>query len=200
MADEVTVLLERVARGDSAASAELFPLVYQQLRQQAQQYMAGERSGHTLQATALVNEAYVRLVGGANIDFQDRRHFFQVAAQAMRRILVDHARARKAAKRGLGAAKVDVADVSVASAEIDPAIAVADAEAQITDFEALDEAMKQLEQMDARRHQVVMYRYFAGLQVNQIAELLGVDRKTVQRDWDAARAFLLVAMESKDEG
>jgi RNA polymerase sigma-70 factor (ECF subfamily) len=147
-----------------------------------------------------VNEAYVRLVGGANIDFQDRRHFFQVAAQAMRRILVDHARARKAAKRGMGAAKVDLADVAVASAEIDPAIAVADAETQITDFEALDEAMKQLEQMDARRHQVVMYRYFAGLQVNQIAEMLGVDRKTVQRDWDAARAFLMVAMSEDADG
>lgn len=191
---DVTLLLERVSRGDSAASAALFPLVYDALRRQAQQYMADERRSHTLQATALVNEAYVRLVGGAEINFVDRRHFFQVAAQAMRRILVDHARARNAAKRGTGAARVDLADVAVIAPGVDPAAAVAQAELDQVDLEALDEALNQLEQMDARRHKVVMYRYFAGLQVNQIAEMLEVDRKTVQRDWDAARAFLLVAM------
>ncbi|HET6252006.1 MAG TPA: ECF-type sigma factor [Tepidisphaeraceae bacterium] len=157
--------------------------------------MANERPGHTLQATALVNEAYVKMMGGAAIGFQNRLHFFQVAAQAMRRILVDHARTRGAQKRGAGGRRTDLEQVTIAARDPDPAAAAAAAESDVADWEGLDRALTRLEETDPRRFQVVMYRYFAGLQVTQIAELLGVDRKTVQRDWDGVRAFLLMEME-----
>jgi RNA polymerase sigma factor (TIGR02999 family) len=195
--DQVTLLLERMGNGDAAASDQLFPMVYQELRRQAQQFMAGERRGHTLEATALVHEAYVRLTGGGPIGFQSRRHFFNVAAQAMRRILVDHARNRAAHKRGAGASRVELEDVAVVAPNADPAQTVAMADDGACDWAALDRALSRLEQLDSRRYQVVMYRYFTGLQVNQVAELLDVDRKTVQRDWDAARAFLLISMEEE---
>jgi RNA polymerase sigma factor (TIGR02999 family) len=195
---DVTLLLARVGRGDAAASRELFPLVYDELRRQARLCMAGERAGHTLEATALVHEAYVRLTGGAPVGFESGRHFFQVAARAMRRILVDHARARGARKRGAGGpARVDLAHVAVVAPGLDPASAAEADEEAVLDWDALDRALTKLEQLDERRYQVVMYRYFTGLQVNQVAELLGVDRKTVQRDWEAARAFLLVSMEDE---
>ena len=195
--DEVTLLLERIGNGDPVATDKLFPMVYDELRREARQFMSGERAGHTLDATALVHEAYVRLTGGAPVGFQSRRHFFNVAAQAMRRILVDHARTRNARKRGAGSARVDLGDVTIASSEPDPAIAVEASDDSISDWNALDRALARLEEMDPRRYQVVMYRYFTGLQVNQVAELLEVDRKTVQRDWDAARAFLLMSMEDE---
>ena len=184
---EMTVLLDRIGRGDEAAAGQLLPLVYEELRRQAAAFMHRERRDHTLQATALVHEAFVKMIGGAPASFASRRHFFNAAAQAMRRILVDHARTRGARKRGgpaAGLGKVDAHDVDIAAPAAD----------DDTDYEALDVAMKKLEAIDPRRHQVVMYRYFAGLGEQEIAEMLGVTTKTVQRDWKTARLFLAAEM------
>lgn len=188
----VTILLGRIADGDAKAAGELFPMVYAALRAEAARQMRNERAGHTLQATALVHEVYVRLVGrDAMPAFQGRIHFYNAAALAMRNVLVDHARARSAAKRKAGDGKrVDVADIDVA----------APAEASLgdsMDWEALDGALKRLEQRDPRRHQVVMLKFFAGLGEAEVGELLGVERKTVQRDWKAAKLFLLAEMKDQ---
>ena len=187
---EVTVVLERINRGDASAVNELLPLVYDELRRRAQQYMGGERSDHTLQATALVHEAFVDLAG-REPNWQGSRHFFNAAAEAMRRILVDHARTRRAQKRGGDRRRADLADVDVTSPE--PA-------EEGTDWEALDHALEALRREDERRYQVVMYRYFTGLREDQVAGVLGVSEKTVQRDWKAAKAYLLAHMAAGGAG
>jgi len=176
-ADEVTIILQKLGKGQQAAVENLLPLVYDELRSRAGRLMAAERKDHTLQRTALVHEAYLRLVRpGAN--FQSRLHFFNAAALAMRRILVDHASARKSLKRGGALREVNLEDV-------DPA-----AEGRAIDILALDEALTKLADRSPRQAQVVNLRFFAGLKDAEIAEMLEVTEKTVRRDWASARLWL----------
>jgi RNA polymerase sigma factor (TIGR02999 family) len=180
---QVTQLLDAISDGDSRASAELLPLIYDELRKLAQSYMAKEAHVLTLQPTALVHEAYLRLVGTPDAQWSGRGHFFGAAAQAMRRILVDQARSRGRLKRGGGAAKVELHEEAVPGSE-GPA----------TDFLALDEALNALEKYDHRKFQVVMMQYFAGLSVDETAAALGLSATTVRNDWAFARAWLMRQM------
>jgi RNA polymerase sigma factor (TIGR02999 family) len=185
---QVTQLLHKAASGDRKAVNELFPLVYEDLRQRAGRYAGRKGPGRspTLQPTALVHEAYIKLVGGAGMEYQSRQHFYNTAARAMRRILVDYARERGAEKRGGGRQRVDFEGVDVP---------IGDA----VDWIALDEAMKKLEAADPRRHEVVMLHHFAGLQLKEIADVMQVTEKTVQRDWKAAKLFLLTELDEQTE-
>jgi len=184
---DITKLLIDWRNGDKEALDRLMPLVYEQLRRMANTYMRNERKGHTLQTSALVNEAYLRLVDHENIDWQNRAHFFGVAAQAMRRILVDHARSRSYLKRG-GAAK---------QVSLDEAATLA--EDRAGELIALDEALKELAKMDPRKSSVVELRYFGGLSLEETAEALEISIPTVTRDWNTAKAWLLREMTKSDE-
>jgi len=175
---EVTNLLIELKNGNREAESRLMPLVYHELRRLASRYMRGERPGHTLQATALVHEAYLRLVGHEDVDWQNRAHFFGVAANLMRRILVDHARAKQAKKRGGGDQKVSL-DVAVLVRPEAP-----------EQFLALDEALERLAKRDPRQARIVELRYFGGLSEEEAAEILEVSVRTVKRDWSVARAWL----------
>ena len=175
---EVTDLLVKWGRGDKAALDELVPLVQEELHHLARRYIARERPGHTLQTTALVNEAYLRLVKQEKVQWQDRAHFFAVSARVMRHILVDYARSRGYAKRGGAAHRVT----------LDEAVAVSSDQA--ADLVALDEALKSLSEIYPRRSQVVELRYFGGLNNEEVAEVLRVSTKTVERDWRYAKAWL----------
>lgn len=190
---DVTRILERINGGEPGAVGELFEAVYAELRRLAARHMSNERDGHTLQATALVNEAFLRLArpdGAEGPGWRNSRHFFAAAAEAMRKILVDHARRTNAAKRGgpdAARRRLDVVQLDPPheeSAEVDGQ----------PDLEALDRALGRLRAQDERRYQVVMYRYFAGRTNPQIAEMLGVAEKTVQRDWHVAKVILLADM------
>jgi RNA polymerase sigma factor (TIGR02999 family) len=174
----LTGLLVAWGQGDQGALAALAPLVQQELHRVAARQMAGERPGHILQPTALVNEAYVRLVDWRNVKWQNRAHFFGVAARIMRRILVDAARARGRTKRGGDALQVSLADV--------PDVAVP----LTQDLVALDDALKTLETLDPRQSQVVELRFFGGLSLEEAAEALNVSVGTVRRDWSLAQAWL----------
>lgn len=176
---EVTQLLIDWSQGDRAALDRLMPLVYDELRRLAHHYMSRERPGHTLQTTALVNEVYLRLVDQKSVSWQNRAHFFGIAARLMRQILVDHARKNGYAKRGGGARKVTLEESAVLSPE------------QAADLVALDEALESLAATDPRKCQVVELRYFGGLKVDEIAEVLKVSPVTVMRDWSMAKAWLL---------
>jgi RNA polymerase sigma-70 factor, ECF subfamily len=176
--NEITQLLVAWGDGDQAALNELTPLVHEELRRLAHRYMGGERPGHTLQTTALVNEAYIRLIDWKNVRWQSRAHFFGVSAQLMRRILVDFARSRGYQKRGGGALAVS----------LDEAAFVSDDKG--ADLVALDEALKSLAKLDARPSKVVELRFFGGLSVDETAEVLKVSSGTVRRDWSLARAWL----------
>ena len=181
---EITRLLKAWGRGDSAALDRLTPLVYERLRRMARSYMRNERPGHTLQATALVNEAFLRLVETRNLDWTDRTHFFAVCARVMRRILVDAARSRAATKRG---GQVDRAEHSTAinlDRLPDPASEIS---AQVC---ALDEALNMLAQIGPRQAQVIELRFFGGLTVEETAHDLQVSPQTVMREWRLARAWL----------
>lgn len=181
---DVTVMLQGIAAGDSGAAAQLLPVVYEELRALARAHLAGERAGHTLQPTALVHEAYLRLVGGeqgGDRAFNGRQHFFATAATAMRRILVDHARERNALKRG-GGRRVDLSDGDAVAVDDD------------LDLVGLDDALKKLEAVDKRRARVVTFRFFGGLTVDETATALGVSPATVKNDWAFARAWLLREM------
>ena len=158
------------------------PLVYDELRRIAARYMSRERPGHLLQTSALINEAYVRLIDWKNVRWQNRAHFFGVAAQLMRRILVDFARERKYFKRGGGALPVSLSEAALVVQ-------------QSSDFVALDEALTALGEIDSRKVQVVEMRFFAGLSVEEIAELLNVSKETVMRDWRLAKVWLLRQLE-----
>jgi RNA polymerase sigma-70 factor, ECF subfamily len=171
-------LLDDVRRGDPAAMEKLVPLVYDQLHDIASRQMRQERENHTLQPTALVHEAFLRLTGGEPISFDDRAHFLRTASQTMRRVLVDHARARQAAKRG-GALRVTLDEQLVAVAP-----------AQDLDLLALDDALVRLGAAEPRCAQVVELRFFAGLEVTEAARVLGVSPATVKRDWQFAKAWL----------
>jgi len=181
---EITRLLKAWGRGDSAALDRLTPLVYERLRRMARGYMRNERPGHTLQATALVNEAFLRLVETRNLDWTDRAHFFAMCARVMRRILVDAARSRAATKRG---GQVDRAEHSTAinlDRLPDPASEIS---AQVC---ALDEALNMLAQIGPRQAQVIELRFFGGLTVEETAHVLQVSPQTVMREWRLARAWL----------
>jgi RNA polymerase sigma factor (TIGR02999 family) len=175
----ITRLLLDWRNGDQSALDRLMPLVYEELRRMANHYMRNERRGHTLQTSALVNEAYLRLVDHENIEWQNRAHFFGVAAQAMRRILVDHARTRNYQKRGGGAQQVS----------LDEAMTLAGDRA--AELIALDDALRELAKMDERKSRVVELRYFGGLSMEETAEALGVSIPTVTRDWNTAKAWLM---------
>ena len=175
---DITLLLAELQAGDAAAESRLVPLVYDELRRLARRYMRAERVDHTLQPTALVHEAYLRLAGQRKTSWQNRAHFFGVAAQLMRRILVDHARARQAEKRGGSDANVTFDEALV----LKPA--------QNPDVLALDEALMRLAERDPRQSRIVELRFFGGLTEEEIAEVLGISPRTVKRDWTVARAWL----------
>lgn len=175
---DVTQLLERWRGGEKTALDELTPLVYAELRRLAHRYISHERPGHTLQTTALVNEAYVRLVDKKDIQWENRAHFFGVSAQIMRRILVDYARQSNSAKRGGAAQRVTLDEQALVSRE------------RAAELVALDEAMNSLAAVHPRRTEVVELRYFGGLNNKEIAEVLSVSEATVERDWRFARAWL----------
>lgn len=175
---DITSALERFSGGDRQALDHLLPSVYDRLRQMAERELRREREGHTLSPTALVNEAYLRLVRLDGISWEGRSHFFAVCAQAMRRILISHARQRLAERRGSGAVPASIDDVAVAAAER-PELLL-----------ALDEALVRLAQLSPRQAQVVECRYFAGMEIEEVAVVVGVSPATVKRDWTAARAWL----------
>ncbi len=174
----VTQLLVSWSNGDQAALETLTPLVHQELHRLAARYMAGERPGHVLQATALVNEAYMRLVDWKNVRWQNRAHFFGVAAQLMRRVLVDVARTHRRAKRGGGQLQVSLSEAGEVPA------------AQGADLVALDDALKTLETLDPRQSRVIELRFFGGLSLEETAHVLNVSVGTVRRDWSLAQAWL----------
>jgi RNA polymerase sigma-70 factor (ECF subfamily) len=176
---EVTRLLQNWGRGDQAALDELIPLVYDELHRLAHIYMVRERPGHTLQSSALVNEAYLRLVDARNIEWQDRTHFFAISANVMRRILVEFGRARGAGKRGGNLGKVEFDEGRVPSPE------------QGADLIALDDALNALAAVDPREAMVVELRFFGGLSAEETAEVLKISSKTVLRDWEHAKVWLL---------
>jgi len=186
---EVTQLLIAWSQGEQAALEKLMPLVYQELRRVAKRYLGRERAGHTLQTTALVHEAYLRLVDASQVEWQNRAHFFAVSAQLMRRILVDHARSHNYLKRGGEAHHVPLEEAAVFSAE------------QAPDLLALDEALVSLAAIDQRKSRVVELRFFGGLSVAETAEVLKVSPRTVLSDWSLAKAWLLreISGEGSDE-
>ena len=184
---EVTQLLQAWSGGDEQALGDLIPLVQKELHRLARSYMAGESPGHTLQPTALVNEAYLRLVDVKNVGWQNRAHFFGVSAQLMRRILVDFARSRRSLKRGGETLTVSLEEGSIVS------------QARGADVVALDDALKTLAEMDPRRSRVVELRFFGGLSAEETAEVLKVSTETVLHDWKLAKAWLLREL-SVDEG
>ena len=175
---EVTELLRRWSAGDVAARESLVPLVYDELRRLARYYLASQRSDHTLQSTAIVHEAYLRLAGRDNVHWENRRHFFVVAAQLMRRILVDHARKRNAAKRG-GAQLTLLVDEAVEPSS-----------QRELDLVALDDALKALAELDERQSRIVELRFFGGLSIEDTSRLLEISPATVKREWSTARAWL----------
>jgi RNA polymerase sigma-70 factor, ECF subfamily len=175
---DVTALLMAWRQGDEEALGHLTPLVYDELHRLAERYMRGERAGHSLQTTALVNEAYIKLVDSSRVRWQNRAHFFAIAAQLMRRILVDFARRRRYQKRGGDCQKVTLAEGFDVATNVN------------NDLVAVDQALQQLAQLDARQAQVVELRFFGGLSLEETAEALNVSTDTVGRDWRAAKAWL----------
>src|SRR6266568_1190692 len=182
----VTQLLADWSHGNGAALAELTPLIYEELRRLAHRHMGGERPDHTLQTTALVNEAYLRLADQTHLHWQNRAHFFAVAARAMRRILVSYARSQRSQKRGGGALKV----------ELDEAALVSPQESQ--EIVDLHEALERLATLDSRKAQVVELKYFGGLNYDEMAEVLKISRITVRRDWEFAKVWLYTELHSVD--
>lgn len=174
----VSRLVAQSAAGDAAAAAELFPIVYEELRRLAASALRRERTDHTLQPTALVHEAFLRLAEAPGTSWENRAHFVAVAARVMRRVLVDHARGRNALKRGNGEIRVPIDDVDV------PAVG------QDVDLVALDDALARLAMLDERQARIVELRFFGGLSVPETAALIGASERTVKRDWQVARAWL----------
>jgi RNA polymerase sigma-70 factor, ECF subfamily len=185
-ANQVTLLLKRLKKGDREASGQLIPLVIDELRRLARHYMRNERVGHTLQPTALVNEAYLRLIGYRSLDWQSRSHFVGVAASVMRQVLTDYARRRLAAKRGADADDVPLADL-MDSLSVE----------QSQELLALNDALDRLKKMNQRHSQIVEMRYFGGLSIEETAEALEVSPITVKRDWAVARAWLCAELKGK---
>jgi len=181
----VTEVLIGASAGDREAAAELWDLTYEELRRIAYRMLQSERSDHTLSGTALVHEAFVRLVDQDRVQWQDRAHFFAVAAQACRRILIDHARKHRAQKRGGGRARITLERVQI------------EADRTSEDLIDLHEALEKLETLNGRLSQIVEYRYFGGLSEAEIADVLGISERTVRRDWVKARGWLYGELQSK---
>ena len=192
-AADITRLLKAWGRGDEEALDQLMPLVYTQLRAQARRYMRDERSGLTMQTTVLVHEAYLRLTRAEDVDWHDRVHFFALSAQIMRRILVDAARKRAAAKRGGGALRVDHSS----AVDLDQ---FPTAHSDAASLCALDDALASLAQIDPRRAKVIELRFFGGLSVEETADVLEVSSQTVMRDWRLARAWLARELQANEAG
>jgi len=174
----VTQMLRDWSNGDREVLDKLIPIVYEELRRQAARYLRRERPGHTLQTTALIHEAYLRLIDQKDVRWQNRAHFYAISAQVMRHILVDHARSRQAAKRGGSDIKLPLEEAMIAS------------EGREVDLVALDEALERLAAIDPQQSRVVELRFFSGLNVEETAEVLGVSTRTVKRDWNVAKAWL----------
>jgi RNA polymerase sigma factor (TIGR02999 family) len=177
-AQNVTEMLRDWRNGDQEALEQLIPVVYDELHRQAARYLRREHPGHTLQTTALIHEAYLRLIKQQNIEWQNRAHFYAIAARLMRQILVDHARRRQATKRGGSDIKVPLEEAMVISP------------GENVDLVALDEALTRLAAIDPQQSRIVELRYFSGLSVEETAEVLGVSSRTVKRDWNVAKAWL----------
>jgi RNA polymerase sigma-70 factor (ECF subfamily) len=186
---DATRLLHAWRSGDEAALERLTPIVYQDLRRLARRCLAGERPGHSLQTSALINEAYIRLIDCRQVQWQDRIHFLAVSAQLMRRILVDHAR-RRNAKRGGG----------VPHLALEEAFEVGDGSSRARDLEALDDALNALAEFDSRKAKVVELRFFGGLSTEEMAEALRVSPNTILRDWNSAKAWLYREMSGASRG
>jgi RNA polymerase sigma factor (TIGR02999 family) len=184
---EITQLLVAWNKGETAALERLTPLVHAELHRLAKHYMEGERSGHLLQTSALVNEAYLRMIHWQSVEWQNRAHFFGLAAQLMRRILVDFARARQSEKRGGEALRISLSE------------AVGLPQERSADLVALDDALQTLEKLDARQARVVELRFFAGLSLEETAEALSISIITVRRDWSTAKAWLYRELSREDE-
>ncbi len=182
---QITQLLKQWGEGQSQALDELMPLVYNELKRLARSYLRRERPDHTLQSAALVNEAYVRLIDQNQVQWQNRAHFFGIAAQMMRRILVDHARSRLADKRGAGAPVLSLDEV------------VAEAQNQSINLLGLDEALTRLEKIDSHQAKIVELRFFSGLSIEETATVLAVSPATLKREWAAARAWLYREVSAK---
>ena len=182
----VTQLLANWSQGDDAALTELTPLVYEDLRRLAHRHMGGQRPDHTLQTTALVHEAYLRLADQTNPSWQTRAHFFAVAARAMRQILVDYAKSYRSQKRGGGALKIELDEAALISPE------------QTTEIVDLHEALERLATLDSRKAEVVELKYFGGLNYDEIAEVLKISPVTVRRDWEFAKVWLYADLQSAD--
>src|SRR5436190_6193042 len=179
---EVTQLLIEWSNGDKAALDKLMPLIYDELRRLAHHYMSREQPGHSLQTTAVVNEAYLRLVNREAVQWQNRAHFFAIAAQLMRSILVDHARSYAYAKRGGGARKIALDEAMIISEE------------RAAEVVALDEALGQLAEIDPRQSRIVEMRFFGGLTIEETAEVLSLSPATIKREWSTAKAWLFHEM------
>jgi RNA polymerase sigma factor (TIGR02999 family) len=175
---DLTQLLVKCRQGDRQALDELMPVVYHELQWLAKRYLARERPGHTLQSTALVHEAYLKLVGQKDVQWQNRAHFFGVAAQLMRRLLVDHARRRKSGKRGSGGTRITLVEGLATVEPVD------------IDTIALDDALKSLERLDPRKGRLVELRFFGGLTIEETAEVMGTSAGTVKREWQFTKAWL----------
>ena len=187
-ADDVTRLLDDLSAGNQHAFDELLPLIHSELRRRAASYLRRERQNHTLQPTALVNEAFMKLVGQRNVRWQNRAHFFAVASQAMRRILVDHARTHRRVKRGGSSPQVTLDEAMIAE------------ESRSIDLLALDEALDRLAALDERQARVVELRFFGGLSVEESAEVLNISPATIKREWSMAKAWLHAALTAKAPG
>ncbi len=184
---DVTGMLRDWTSGDQEALDKLIPVVYDELRRQAARYLRRERPDHTLQTTALIHEAYLRLINQHNVEWKDRAHFYAIAARLMRQILVDHARKRQAAKRGGSDIKVPLEEEMVITT------------GRNVDLVALDEALTRLAAIDPQQSRIVELRYFSGLSVEETAEVTGVSARTVKRDWNVAKAWLRQQMRETQE-
>jgi RNA polymerase sigma factor (TIGR02999 family) len=185
---DVTRLLHDWSEGDEGAAERLMPLVYDELRRLARNYLRRERPDHTLQPTALVNEAYLKLVDQSRVNWQNRHHFYGIAAQMMRRVLVDHAREHAAEKRGGPRRKVSLDEANIPTGE------------RAADLVALDEALQKLSEVFPRKGRVVELRFFGGFSVEESAEILGVSDKTVMREWESAKLWLYRELDSEGAG
>lgn len=177
--EEITGLLLKWSKGDTTALEQLIPMVYPELRRMARRYMGRENAQHTLQTSALINEAYLRLIDQQEVEWQDRAHFYAVAAQVMRHILVDHARKHRYIKHGGGTQHIALDDIAVLKEE------------RASEFIALDDALNGLAEIDQRKSRIVELRFFGGLTVEETAQVLDISPITVKREWRAARAWLL---------
>jgi len=184
----VTQMIERIHTGEASGNDDLFPLVYQELRQMARSRLNKEQPGHTLQATALVHEAFLRLTDNDDMNWEGRKHFFGAAAEAMRRILIDHARSKLRKKRGGDMIRVTLEDDLAPVADSDE------------DLIALSDALDQLEIQDASMAQIVKLRYFAGLTVEETADITNCSTRTINRQWTAARAWLRMTIDGQETG